>query len=108
MINEVILVGKILTMPTKILVPNAPYEYKMLLEVEKAFKNVNGEFEYDQISVVLWHGVGEYLLDVAEVGNIISIKGRLTSYTYLNDDGIKVTSNQVVCEKVSFLDRYLR
>ena len=78
------------------------------MEIEKGFKNGIGVVESDYVSVVLWRGIAEALIDCSSKGSIIGVKGRLQSRTYETSELQRITTMEVVAEKLNFLDKYIK
>lgn len=102
-LNQVVLVGKVVALPTlKESVSGNKYA-SLQLELERPFKNSNGEFDSDFISITLWKGIAETTTDVCKIGDIIGVKGRIQSYSYENKEGQMYYGYDIIAEKISFL-----
>lgn len=107
MINEVVIVGKVAKNPTLKEVSGGTKLSTVIVEVEKAFKNGVGVIESDFVTVVLWRGIAEAVVDITEIGSMIGVKGRLQTRTYETSENKRITTMEVVAERVTFLDKYL-
>lgn len=105
MFNEVLILGKLITMPERIPDRNGNPYYQIKIEVKRLFKNSHGFFDSDFIPVILWKGIADTLTDVSKVGDMISVKGRLESNPaiYGNDSPLM----SVVAEKIDYLQKYV-
>lgn len=65
------------------------------LEVQRTFKNKNGEYENDFIECILLNSFARYASEYFEKGNVIGVKGRLQC--------LKGERLEVVAEKLTFL-----
>lgn len=108
MFNEVVLVGKLVNEPVLKETGNGTKLATAVLEIEKGFKNGVGVIESDYVTVVLWRGIAEALIDCTHLGSIIGVKGRLQTRTYETSDTQRITTMEVVAERVSFMDKYLK
>ena len=108
MFNEVVLVGRLAKKPVLKESNSGTKLSVAVLEIEKGFKNGVGVYEYDFVSVILWKGLAESVNDCAEVGSIIGVKGRLQTRTYETSDSQRITTMEVVGERVQFLDKHLK
>lgn len=72
------------------------------LAVPRSFKNVNGEYDTDFISCVVWKGVAENVVEYCKKGDLVGIKGRLQTRDIVKDDSKKQVM-EVIAEKVTFL-----
>ncbi len=108
MLNEVVLVGKLVKQPILKELSGGTKLSTAVLEIEKAFKNGVGVVESDYVTVVLWRGIAEALVDCSTVGSIIGVKGRLQTRTYETSERQRITTMEVVAEKLTFLDKHLK
>ena len=105
MLNQTVLVGRIVKDPTIKETNNGKKVTNLTLAVPRAYKNENGEYDTDFLNCTLWQGVAQSTTDYCKKGDLIGIKGRLQSDSY-EKDGKKVYSMTVVGEKVTFLHKY--
>ena len=101
MLNQVVLVGRLVEQPTTKKV-NESEVANITLAVTRSYKNANGEYETDFIDCVLWNGVATNTAEYCKKGDIIGVKGRIQTSTYETENG-KRKSVEVVAEKISFL-----
>lgn len=64
MLNFMVLVGKVKEIPEIRLTAAGTKIATMLLEVDRGFRNSNGEYDQDVFNVVLWRGVAETCADL--------------------------------------------
>lgn len=74
------------------------------LAVDRGFKNANGEKETDFINCVIWKKSAEALANYTKKGSMISVRGRIQTRSYENNEGKKVYVTEVVVEEFTFLD----
>lgn len=101
MLNQVVLVGRLVEQPTTKKV-NESEVANITLAVPRSYKNANGEYETDFIDCVLWNGVATNTAEYCKKGDIVGVKGRIQTSTYETETG-KRKSVEVVAEKVTFL-----
>ena len=77
MLNQVILVGRLVKDPEVYETENGKKVMTVVLAVSRSYKNMNGEYETDFIPCTLWQGVAENTKEYCQKGNLIGIKGRL-------------------------------
>ena len=99
--NQVALVGRLASNPEIRTVNNRSRTY-FPIAVQRPFKNQDGEYEADFISVVLWNGIAENACEYCAKGDLIGVKGRLQTNNY-EKDGKMVYLTEVIAEKISFL-----
>ena len=82
MINNVIIVGRLCHDPVLNTIDEGITVCNLTLAVTRPFKDMNtGEYGTDFINVSLWFGISKIAYDYTSKGDIIGIKGRLTSKT---------------------------
>ena len=102
MLNQVILVGRLVKTPEVLENENGTKRSIITLAVPRNFKNIHGEYETDFIDCVLWQGVAENTKDYCTKGDILGVRGRIQTSVYEKNDS-KVYKKEVIAEKVSFL-----
>lgn len=103
MLNQVILVGRLVRDPELQLTESGKKRSSITLAVSRGYKNQNGEYETDFLDCVLWTGIAENTSEYCKSGDLIGIKGRLQTWLLENEDGSKYKKVEVVAEKVTFL-----
>lgn len=103
MVNQIILVGRLVSDPTLELTENGKKVSTITLAVPRSYKNINGEYDTDFLDCTLWTGVAESTNEYCKTGDIIGVKGRLQSRLIEKDDGTKYKKMEIMAEKVSFL-----
>lgn len=63
----------------------------LTLKVPRSFKNKDGEYEEDLITIQVFNNLSDTLNEYCKVGDLVGVKGRIQS------------SNILVIEKVTFL-----
>lgn len=94
MLNQTILVGRVLKGFTTITLNDVPIESELELSVQRAFKNENGEYETDCIPVVFNNALTGSTKDFVKEGVMIAVKGRIERTHH----GLKVQA-----ERISYL-----
>ena len=102
MLNQVVLVGRLITEPELYQTENGKKVARLVLAVPRSFKNTDGEYETDYISCKLWQVVAQNTVEYCKKGDLIGIRGRIATYNYDTEEGKKYLT-EVVAEKVTFL-----
>ena len=103
MINNVIIVGRLCHDPVLNTIDEGITVCNLTLAVTRPFKDMNtGEYGTDFINVSLWFGISKIAYDYTSKGDIIGIKGRLTSKTK-EINGTKINTLELIGEKISFI-----
>lgn len=106
MLNQVMLVGRLVDIPVMKTTKGGVKVANATLQVEQGFKNGLGAYESDYVTVSLWRGIAEMIIDTAVPGSMMAVKGRLHSRTFECGDSKLITSIEVIAEHVSLLDKY--
>ena len=92
MMNQIILVGRIVK---DLEIKDEEKKFaKLILAVNRNFKNTDGVYETDFIPCILFNGIAENAINYCKKNDIVGIKGRLQ-----NTNG----NIEIIAEKVSFL-----
>ena len=102
MLNNVILVGRLVRTPELQLTESGKKRSLITLAVSRNYKNQDGQYDTDFIDCTLWNSVAENTAEYCKVGDMVGIKGRVESYNYEKDNQ-KFSGMRVQAEKVTFL-----
>ena len=86
MLNQTVIVGRLVKDPELRETENGNKVTNITLAVPRSYKNVNGEYDTDFISCVLWKGIAENTVEYVKKGDLIGIKGRIQTRNYEVDD----------------------
>ena len=104
MINNVVLVGRLVRDPELRYTPSNQAVVTFSLAVNRNFKGQNGECEADFINCVIWRQQAENLANWAKKGALIGITGRIQTRNYENQQGQRVYVTEVVAETFQLLE----
>lgn len=103
MINQIVLVGRLVQTPELKVTENGKNVSSITLAVPRAYKNIDGEYETDFIDCTLWTGIAENTAEYCKTGDVIGVKGRLQTKMIEKEDGTKYKRVDIVAERVTFL-----
>lgn len=103
MLNQIILVGRLVRTPELFLTENGKKGTIITLAVGRNFKNQDGEYDTDFLDCTLWTAIAENTAEYCKTGDVIGIRGRLQSRIIENDDGTKYKKMEIIADKVTFL-----
>lgn len=103
MLNQSILVGRIVKDPEIKETENGTKVTNITLAVQRSYKNVEGEYDTDFISCVLWKGIAETTAEYCKKGDLIGVRGRLQNRSIAYNDDSKFSAVEVVAERITFL-----
>lgn len=95
MINQTILVGRLVDEPILEKTENGRNTVTLILAIPRSFKNDNGEYETDFIPINLVGQTAWSVNEYCKQGDLIGVRGRIAKLS--NSD------MQIIGEKVSFL-----
>ena len=102
MLNQVVLVGRLVKDPELKETEGGNKTSRITLAVPRSYKNINGEYDTDFISCRLWNVAAENTTEYCKKGDIVGVKGRIEVSNYKKDDETKYVT-EIVAEKVTFL-----
>lgn len=103
MLNQIILVGRLVKTPEVIETESSKKMSSITLAIPRTFKNADGEYDTDFIDYVLWKVVAESTSEYCKQGDIIGVKGRVQSRMIEDEDGNNYKKMEVIAEKITFL-----
>lgn len=110
MLNMVCLVGRLVEDPTLKEFETGSKGAFVTLAVTKPFRSMDHNYEADFIRCVLWEGIAENTCEYCRKGDVIGIRGRLSTRVQeilFNCDTIqhkkKINVIEVIAERVSFI-----
>ena len=95
MLNQVVIIGRLVSKPIVEENENGSKLSEITLAVPRSFKNAEGIYETDFIKCILWSCIAENTAEYCEKGDLISVKGRLQC--------LGGSELQLVAEKITFL-----
>lgn len=103
MLNQLILVGRIINMPKLIELEEKKY-CNLTVAVPRNYKNEKGEYDTDFIDIKIWGVIAESTTEYCKIGDIVGIKGRIeTREIDIKDSEYKQKVIEIIAEKVTFL-----
>lgn len=103
MLNQVVLVGRLVKTPELRVTDNGKKTSTITLAVPRNYKNINGEYDTDFLDCTLWTNVAENTSEYCQTGDMVGVKGRIQTRVIQNEDGSKKKKTEIVAEKVTFL-----
>ena len=103
MLNQVVFVGRLTKDPEIIESEDGKKRTRIIIAVNRGFKNIDGVYETDFIPCTLWNAIAENTCEYCKKGDIIGVKGRIQTSNYENEEGEKIYTTEVIAEKITFL-----
>ena len=103
MLNQIVLVGRLVKDPELTSTENNKKMSRVTLAIPRSFKNMDGEYETDFISCVLWDSIAKSTVEYCKKGEIIGVKGRIQTRVVETEDEDKKYYTDIIAERVTFL-----
>lgn len=103
MLNQIILVDRLVKTPEVIETESGKKMSYITLAISRTFKNADGEYDTDFIDCVLWEVVAESTSEYCKQGDIVGVKGRVQSRMIEDEDGNNYKKMEVIADKITFL-----
>jgi single-strand DNA-binding protein len=82
---------------------NATAILKNSIAVQRKFKNAEGNYDADFINITAFGKSAEFIANYFTKGSMIGINGRIQTGSYVNKDGVKVYTTDVIVENAEFV-----
>ncbi|CAG9621381.1 single-stranded DNA-binding protein [Sutcliffiella rhizosphaerae] len=105
MINEVVLVGRMVRDPELRYTNEGTAIASFRLAVNRTFKNQEGIFEADFVSCTAWRNLAETTANYCRKGSLVGVTGRIQTRKYEAKDGTTVFVTDIVVDNVRFLEK---
>ncbi len=104
MINEAILVGRLVADPELKSTQSGIAVVSFTVAVNRSYKNASGGYDADFINCVAWRNQAEFLSKYFGKGDKIGIIGSIQTRSYEDRAGMKRYATEVVADKIRFID----
>ena len=102
MLNRIVIQGRLTRDPELRRTQNGIAVTSFSLAVERSFKSQSGERETDFFDVVAWRNTAEFVTKYFTKGRMAIVEGRLEFRDWVDREGQKRRSAEVVAENVHF------
>lgn len=104
MLNQVIIVGRLVKDPEVKLINDEKKVSHIILAVNRNYRNnETGKYDVDFIHCTLWDNIAEATANHCRKGSIIGVKGRIVSKQIDLDNNKKITCPDVYAERITFI-----
>ncbi len=97
MLNHVVLIGKVYSMPIEKKNKKGSREISFVLQIERPFTESDGSYQFDYVKVCPWKGIAEQMKELCTVGSMVAVKGRFHCSSVDAKDVV------VIAEHISFI-----
>jgi single-strand DNA-binding protein len=102
MLNQMVVVGRLVRDPELRETENGKKVSNITLAVPRSYKNSDGEYDTDFLDITLWNNIAENSVEYVTKGDLLGVKGRISSKS-VEIDGISKNEIVLVAEKVTYL-----
>ncbi|NLE08041.1 MAG: single-stranded DNA-binding protein [Dehalococcoidales bacterium] len=106
-VNRIIIIGNLGSEPEMRFTPNGKPVTSFSVATNRRYTTSDGERreETEWFTVVTWGKLAEQCNQYLNKGRLVYVEGRLRSHTWEGQDGQKRSRNEIVADRVSFIDR---
>ncbi len=105
MLNQVILVGRLVYDPELRTTDDGKKVTTITLALQRTFKSAeSGTYETDFIRCTLWSGIAENTVQYCKKGSTVGVKARLAQRFYDIDEEKSFSYPEVIAEKITFIN----
>lgn len=104
MVNQVILVGRLVYDPELRVLDDGKKVTTITLALQRSFKSADtGTYETDFIRCTLWSGIAENTVQYCKKGSTVGVKARLVQKHFEYGENESFSYAEVVAEKITFI-----
>lgn len=106
-VNRIIIIGNLGSEPEMRFTPNGRPVTSFSVATNRRYTTSEGERreETEWFTVVAWARLAEQCNQYLTKGRLVYVEGRLRTHTWEGQDGQRRSRNEIVADRVSFLDR---
>jgi single-strand DNA-binding protein len=106
-VNRIIIIGNLGGEPEMRFTPNGKPVTSFSVATNRKYTTSDGERkeETEWFTVVTWSKLAEQCNQYLSKGKLVYVEGRLRTHSWEGQDGQKRSRNEIVADRVSFLDR---
>jgi single-strand DNA-binding protein len=106
-VNRIIIIGNLGSEPEMRFTPNGRPVTSFSVATNRRYTTSDGERreETEWFTVVTWGRLAEQCNQYLTKGRLVYVEGRLRTHTWEGQDGQRRSRNEIVADRVSFLDR---
>ena len=102
MINNVVLIGRLVATPKLKCTPQQNAVTSFTLAVERSYARQGEQRQADFINCVAWRKTAEFITKYFQKGNMIAVTGSIQTRNYQDQNGNKRIAVEVIVEQASF------
>ena len=105
MLNQVILVGRLVYDPELKKLEDGTSVTTITLAIQRSYKSAkSGEYDTDFLKCTLWRGIAENTVQYCTKGSTVGVKARLQQRNHDCSDGTSFQYPEIIAEKITFIN----
>ena len=108
MLNQVILIGRLIKKPELRVSEGGVNYIKATLAVQSEFKNKDGDYDTEFLEFTAFGKLAENTAKYCDKGSLLNIVGSLNNNVYKDKNGVNHYQLSIIANKVSFLSRSVK
>ena len=108
MLNQVILIGRLVKKPELRVSEGGVNYIKATLAVQSEFKNNDGDYDTEFLEFTAFGKLAENTAKYCDKGSLLNIVGSLNNNVYKDKNGVNHYQLSIIANKVSFLSRSVK
>ncbi len=104
MLNHIVIMGRVVNDPELRMTGNNVPVASFRIACDRDFKGSNGNKETDFVDIVCWRNTAEFATKFFSKGRMAVVAGRLQMRNWVDKDGNKRTSAEIVADNIYFGD----
>ena len=108
MLNQVILIGRLVKKPELRVSEGGVNYIKATLAVQSEFKNKDGDYDTEFLEFTAFGKLAENTSKYCDKGSLLNIVGSLNNNVYKDKNGVNHYQLSIIANKVSFLSRSVK
>ena len=104
MLNNVVLMGRLVADPELRHTPNDVSVTTFSIAVDRDFTRSGAERQTDFLNLVAWRQTAEFVCRYVRKGQLVALKGSIQSRSYTDKEGNKRTAVEIVADNVYFAE----
>lgn len=105
MINNVVLMGRLTAEPELKHTQQGLAYIRFTLAVQRDIKGNDGQYQSNFINIVAWRSTAEFVAKYFHKGQLVAIEGSIQTGSYIDKQGQKRYTTEVLAERVHFAER---
>ena len=98
--NKIIIIGNVCAKPEAFTTQNGISRSTFKVAVQRKFKNADGNYDADFLTVVAWRQTADFCNKYLDKGRKVAVEGSIQTRSYTAQDGSKRYATEIIAESV--------